>query len=110
MASRIFEVTYLYRDAGNYKFWGRFNVLGDLSLNELEPYLLDREFFVPERIGLPSLVPEARNDDDHLLHEFVDVELVKPKAGEAVPYVLTSAELVDRIRRAHAGHWFTGMS
>ena len=25
------KITYLYRDAGNYKFWGEFCVLGELS-------------------------------------------------------------------------------
>jgi hypothetical protein len=110
VSSRVYEVTYRYCDASNYKFWGQFNVLGELRLDELEPYLFDRQFFIPERIGLPSLVPEARNDDDHLLHEFIEVQLVESKAGEAVPYVLTSAELVDRVRRANAQDWFTGMS
>lgn len=101
----ILKVIYLYRDASNHKFWGEFHVLGPLSLAALEPYLFDGEFFIPERIGLPSLVPEIKNDDDHLLHAFVDIE-----AAMGTRYVLTGEELLDRVARANAESWFAGIS
>lgn len=98
------KVVYLYRDAGNYKFWGEFNVRGELSLDDLGPHLLDGEYFVPQQIGVLSLVPQVRNDDDHLLHEFCQIE-----PAPTGPYLCTSRELLTRIRRANAQGWFSGM-
>ena len=70
-APRNTIVNYMYRDAGNYKFYGNFCLSGLLSISEIEPYLINGEYFVPIEIALPSLVPEQMNSDDHLLHEFV---------------------------------------
>lgn len=100
---RVQRVTHLYRDASNYKFWGEFHVAGELSLDELEPHLLHGQYFVPEKIGLPSLVPEVQNSDDHLLHEFSHVEAVP-----MTPYWITSGELTARVRFANAQGWFSG--
>jgi hypothetical protein len=98
------KITYLYRDAGNYKFWGEFCVLGELSLDNLRPHLFDSEYFVPEKIGIPSLVPEAQNDDDHLLHEFHSIEPTEPAL---CPF--TADELIERLRTANASGWFSEM-
>ena len=95
------EVCYLYRDAGNCKFRGRFVVRGDFYLRAVEPFLFDRQWFVPEQIGLPPLRPAVTNDDDHLLHEF---EEVLPYRGRerGTP----ALDLVNRIRRASVEGWF----
>ena len=103
-ASKTQKITYLYRDAGNYKSWGEFCVLGQLSLDDLRPHLFDCEFFVPEKIGIPSLVPEAQNDDDHLLHEFDRIEPTEPAL---CPF--TADELIERLRTANASGWFSEM-
>lgn len=102
--SKTHKITYLYRDAGNYKFWGEFCVLGALSFDDLRPHLLESEFFVPEKIGIPSLVPEVQNDDDHMLHEFHSVEPTEPTR---CPF--TADELIERLRVANASGWFSGM-
>ena len=99
-ARDIHKVTYLYRDAGNYKFWGEFYIEGQLTQDELRPHLLRSEYFVPERVGIPSLVPLQMNGDDHLLHE---IDSITP-SGSA-PYVATADELLERFRAA-SGHWF----
>jgi hypothetical protein len=101
----VLKVTYLYRDAGNWKFWGEFLVLGELRLDDLRPHLLEQEFFIPERIGLPSLVPELKNEDDHLLHTFEDLAAVEPAS-----YICTAEELLDRVRLANEQGWFAGIS
>jgi hypothetical protein len=94
------KITYLYRDAGNYKFWGDFYVMGDISLSSLSPYLFDGEYFVPERIGVPSLVPFQKNDDDHLLHEFVSAE-----DADSTTCSLTAEEFTARVRAANIMGW-----
>jgi hypothetical protein len=94
-------VTYLYRDAGNWKFWGEFNVLGTLGFDDLRSYLLDEEFFIPEPIGLPSLVPAVRNTDDHLLHTFEEFV-----SGTADFYACTAQEFARRVRAVNGQGWF----
>ncbi|HEV2561074.1 MAG TPA: hypothetical protein VGT78_02935 [Rhizomicrobium sp.] len=100
---RIQKVVYLYRDAGNYKFWGEFYVAGELSIEELRPHLFHGEYFVPEKVGIPALVPESRNDDDHMLHELESIEI-----ADASPYLFTSSELINCFRAANASGWFSG--
>jgi len=100
----ILKIGYRYADAGNYKFRGELHVSGELKLEELRHYLIDSEFFIPERIGLRSLVPAIKNEDDHLLHTFEEVAKVEP-----VPCECTAKELIDRIRLASQEGWFAGM-
>ena len=103
-ADAKFEVGYLYRDAGNYKFRGRFVVRGRLDIEALRPFLFDEEWFIPERIGLPSLRPRETNGDDHLLHEF---EEITPYSGPEPG--IPSSELARRIREIGPGEaWFRG--
>jgi hypothetical protein len=96
----IQKIIYLYRDAANYKFWGEFCVSGQISLADLRPYLLDSEYFVPQKIGIPSLVPQCQNDDDHTLHE---IDSMAP--CENSPCVATADELIARFRKVN-GNWF----
>lgn len=99
------KVTYRYADAGNWKYWGEFCVCGELSFRDLQPHLFDGEFFIPERIGLPSLVPDVKNEDDHLLHTFEEFVEIEP-----APYECTAGELIERVRLANLGGWFAGIS
>jgi len=101
----VLKVSYRYADASNYKFWGEFYVVGELKLEDLRPHLIDAEFFIPERIGLPSLVPSVKNEDDHLLHTFEQVA-----AADGMPYELAAEELLGRIRLANREGWFAGIS
>jgi hypothetical protein len=101
----VLKVTYRYTDASNYKFWGVLHVLGEMKLEDLRPHLIDTEFFIPERIGLPSLVPTVKNADDHLLHTFEEVA-----AADRVRYELAAEELIERVRLANHEGWFAGIS
>lgn len=73
----VFE--YLYRDASNFKSFGRLWVRGELSQIDKEELLscLDIDnTFVAEQIGIPALYDElfsysnGRTCDDHSWHEF----------------------------------------
>lgn len=95
------EITYLYRDASNYKFWGSFVVSGRFYPAEVEQFLFDREFFVPQKLGIPSLTPKERNEDDHDLHTFESAEPTEVPAN-----LCSSKELARRIEAAHRDGWF----
>src|SRR6185312_2163298 len=100
-ANGTHRVVYLYRDAGNYKFWGEFYIAGAISIDDLRSYLLHGEYFVPEKVGIPSLAPDARNDDDHSLHEFDSIVPTNPSAC-----VFAAKEFVDRMQAASKAGWF----
>jgi len=72
------QLEYLYRDASNYKEWGRVAFRGgcDASLRHRLSVALDTgEFFVAHQVRLPELFFEdGRIDgDDHCFHELTEV-------------------------------------
>lgn len=76
----VFE--YLYRDASNYKAWGKILLSGVSSQDDiatLRACLESDEYFVAEQIGIPALYKElwdlsgGPTSDDHALHEFVNL-------------------------------------
>jgi len=95
------KVVYLYRDAANFKCRGEFCVAGTIVLEDLRPFLLDSEFFVPEAVGIPTLTPRYRSEDDHVLHE---IDSITPTAPAPCP--LTAHELIERFRTASEHNWF----
>lgn len=94
-------IEYMYRDAGNYKFYGEFCVSGLLTMHEIAQYLIHGEYFVPTEIALTSLVPEQMNADDHLLHEFVSF-----RYSIAERHTMSKAKFIRLIRKAHDTGWF----
>jgi hypothetical protein len=77
-------VEYMYRDAGNNKQWEEIVVSGGLCLGDLQPYLVDGLWFVPEEVGLMPLQPQFTdypNRDDHPWHELVDVRPTEKEPG-----------------------------
>ena len=95
------KITYLYRDACNYKTWGEEVIRGTLTQKQLTPYLIDSEFFIPHDIGLPDLQPHPWTEDDHDLHTIEKLEATEEKA--TVSY--NAATLMMYFRRARAGEW-----
>lgn len=102
------KIQYQYRDAGNYKWWDEIIVAGILFKDDLTPYMFDREFFIPSRIGLKDLQPRCQatgridwTDDDHLLHEIIQCTLTKEKPTASI----SADELLERFKRI-GGDWF----
>ena len=68
---------YLYRDAGNYKNWGDLVFLNKANCDaccleqQAKKFLIDGEFFVAEKVGVPDLKFQIHIDTlDHEWHEF----------------------------------------
>lgn len=87
------ELEYVYRDAGNYKNFGTviFKNLNSCSIEmiskEIEEWLIDREFFIAEKIKIPTLYftdfaysPEL----DHEWHQFLGLRLTEEQSND--PY------------------------
>lgn len=88
----VFE--YLYRDASNYKAWGKLLLLGAPSQNNLaalKKCLESDLYFVAEQVGIPAVYEElwelsgGPTSDDHALHEFVSLRVATDEEKEAMP-------------------------
>lgn len=95
------KITYLYRDASNYKFWGEFKLRGEITFEEITPYLLQGSWFIPARLDLKCIVPESQNSDDHELHEFFQIE---PTTDEDC--IFDKAEFIARLKHSADQGWF----
>lgn len=94
-------VEYMYRDASNYKQLGAFVLQGEFDISAVQEWLWDAEFFIPERVGVKSLVPAEKTVDDHYLHTLEATSSVDD------PSALMSAEVfIERVKRAAAEGWF----
>ena len=109
-------LTYLYRDASNYKAHGGV-VLSGMTTPEhdhrLRASLIDGEYFIPEKVGLPSLRERlyeyssgSPTPDDHLLHEFVELRAATAEEVDAGPTAGQLDEMLERFeQQARAGWW-----
>ncbi len=95
------STTYQYRDASNYKEFDTVIIRGQLSLNDIEEYLYDKEFFIPSEIGLKNLQPENLNQDDHIWHEILEIShtLDKPTMN------ITAEQIISNFRKASLEEW-----
>lgn len=76
-------------------------VRGVLTLDDVTPHLIDLEYFIPEQVGLPSLVPTAMSPDDHDFHEFFSI--TPADDGEVI---CSGSEFLSRVRLANKRGWF----
>lgn len=76
----IFE--YCYRDAANYKSFGKLWLDGEMTPAErsiIENRLADGEYFIAEQIGIPPLygqlysLSDGHTSDDHCWHELFEI-------------------------------------
>ena len=97
----IFE--YLYRDASNYKAWGKILLSGATTDNEittLRGCLESGEYFVAEQVGIPAVYEElwklsgGPTEDDHALHEFVGMWEATEEEIASMPLFGTWRELL----------------
>ncbi len=88
------KIVYMYRDASNYKQYDAVVFEGEITdaeravlkanMHQLDHYECYTGTFLPEQVGLPSLLEEWDNayDDDHPWHEMQEVELTSQPAFE----------------------------
>lgn len=98
------KITYLYRDASNYKQSGEVVVRGAITFADLEPYLVEGTDFVPEDVGLShpgeQFSGSFPTEDDHPYCELNDS--FEPTTEEGT---VDAQVLIDQFRRADAAGW-----
>ncbi len=95
------SITYQYRDASSYKEFDTVIVRGQLSLNDIEDDLYDKEFFIPSEIGLKDLQPKKLNVDDHIWHEILEISHTKNQ-----PTIdITAETIISNFLKASLEKW-----
>ena len=102
------RLTYLYRDASNYKQWNEVVVEGQIDAEALQALLWEGNFFIPQAVGLPPLQERFAtdgygfpNEDDHAWHEIEGIE----DTNDAPTRKESAAELAERFQRAAQHGW-----
>ena len=75
------RLTYLYRDASNYKQWHEVVLAGEADAEAIRASLWEGEYFIPQAVGFPALQErfaaqgyEFPTEDDHPWHEIAGIE------------------------------------
>jgi hypothetical protein len=98
------KMSYMYRDAGNYKLFGSSvltninNVsIGDLEL-QIRDSLIDNSYFIPVKCNIPKLHFSENNEDlDHDWHEFITISSTKEFSD-------LSLDIIDFIHLSYIAH------
>lgn len=103
------KITYLYRDASNYKKWNECVVKGRISeagIREILDCCQDRQYFIPSQVGLPEEKFRDTTDDDHCWFELYEsgFQMTFQSETEAV----TAETLVGAFRKSR-GNWHDWM-
>ncbi len=111
-------LSYRYRDAANFKANGQVVLSGEPTpelRRRLTSSLIDGEFFIPEKVGLPSLREQLYQysdgnptDDDHLLHEFVEIREALPAEIASVAATGDLSDLVALFEANARRGWWSG--
>ena len=103
---------YLYRDAANWKSWGKVLLRGAVTVADvarIESKLEAGEFFIPEQIGFESLTTTlfsaaaGISQNDHLWHEFKTVRAATPEEVVELSVWGTTEDLLATVDRV--GKW-----
>jgi hypothetical protein len=111
------EISYQYRDAGNYKRGGQVVLNGTFPAGAamLKALIHNKveggEFFIASQVGLPEVFPwldpkappeiKAVTPDDHCWHELTDIEEVSKAATDT----RTPSEFLDAVELASRIGW-----
>lgn len=113
----IFE--YVYRDASNFKAFGKLLLTGTISekySNELRSHLEFDECFIAEQVNIPTLYSQlwkysnGPTQADHSYHEF---SLLKSASDEEISSMSvwgSTEHLLDSFRQAHHQLWDCSLS
>lgn len=113
-ALSVFE--YMYRDAGNYKAFGKIVLSGAHSADDVQAIASACEsqlYFIAEQVGIVPLYEQlyefsaGPTMDDHVFHEFVTLRDHSAEDGDATGATLES--LIHRFHQA-AHHWNYALS
>ncbi len=96
------QITYMYRDASNWKQFETVILWGEMNDNDIETILsrlTDHNLFLPEQVGLPRLQHrwENLNEDDGIYHELKLEDFTKSDLEPTVD--MTAQELVENFRK-----------
>ncbi len=95
------KISYLYRDAANYKKFSEVIISGKLEMDTLEPFFYENQFFSPRHVGLPDLREFPLNEDDHPWHE---ITACTP-TDEKYSITMKVQELWTRFRKMRDSDW-----
>ncbi len=95
------KLSYLYRDACNYKKFNDVVLSGIIQKIQIEPLLKDKIFFIPSDIGLPDLQDDIFSVDDHVWHEFEKIELTE----EPPTIDICASLLITKFKVASQNNW-----
>jgi hypothetical protein len=98
------KISYLYRDASNYKFRKEIVLIGSVVESDVRSLLIDGEYFVPRALRLLSAVPQKAKADDHDLHEIECFLSLASAKGAS----LSARLFMSRLRYANEKGWFHG--
>lgn len=104
------KVTYLYRDANNYKMWNQCIVKGNLSEEQKERILNslnEGEFFIPRKVGLPEGRFDKWDSADHIWFEINEDSFI---LTEEEPTVLLSVNDLVKSFTLNKGKWENDIS
>jgi len=93
--------SYLYRDSCNYKKFYDVVFSGNLTIDQIEPYFKDGQFFIPSEVGLLDLQPYPFTFNDHIWHEVISLT-----PTHDLPTInLTGKKITQKFMSAHARDW-----
>ena len=95
------KISFLYRDANNYKKWNTIVVSGTLTreeITEIVNCLEKGEYFIPEQVGLEAERFGSFTEDDHFGCE-LSADGFEP-TNAPVTCILTAQELLTNFRKA----------
>lgn len=99
------KITYLYRDADNYKVLNTAIVSGELTHKEIEEIcaaLEDKQYFIPHQVGLPETRFDDVTEADHPWFELEEQDFEETDEDPTVD--ITTEELYSAFMEA-AGSW-----
>ena len=97
------KIEYMYRDAGNYKFYREAVIDGLLKEEELRSFCFDGDLFIPDDVGLLPAEKDFADDEelDHPWHELLSVSPTE----DASTVDMTAQELLAKFRTADIRGW-----
>lgn len=100
------KISYMYRDADNYKTWNEEVLKGEISAQQLMTIvdcLEDKMYFIPSQVGLPEVRFDDVTEADHCWFELCPEQDFS--STEHAPTIdMTVDELVKRFQAAR-GRW-----